>query len=120
VALAVAGVLGVLAAAPITAWATRSPGAVPHVRVVNPSARHVQVSTGQVGLGWVENRSELRFDDVIDQGDWWVFHFTYAGVDGGSLVLTRQALEAAGWKVTVPSSFTERMQAAGIAPSDGS
>jgi hypothetical protein len=55
---------------------------------------------------------------VIDQGEQWVFRFTYGGVDGGELVVPRTELEASGWKVTVPQQFAERMRAAGVGPSE--
>jgi hypothetical protein len=104
--------------------ASRLPSYVDNVTVANPHQWDVGVEVagaerdGWLGLGSVDRTASHEFQQVIDQGQQWVFRFSYAGVDGGELVVPRSELEASGWKVTVPEQFAERMRAAGVGPSE--
>ena len=104
--------------------ASRTPSYVDEVTVVNPHQWDVGVEVtgaqrdGWLGMGTVDRTASHGFAQVIDQGKHWVFRFSYAGVDGGELVVPRSELEASGWKVTVPEHFAERMRAAGVGASE--
>jgi hypothetical protein len=103
--------------------ATRPPSVVDGVTIVNPHAWSVEVSvTGREGDGWtgvgtVGREQTQTFEEVMDQGRSWIFRFSYGGVDGGELVVSRGQLERARWTITVPEVFSARMRAAGIEPS---
>ena len=103
--------------------ATRSPSFVDHVTVVNPHPWNVEVAVtgegrdGVVGLTSVGRGQTRTVEDVLDQGRTWTFTFSYGGVDGGELVISRAELERARWTVTVPEEFAARMRAAGMGPS---
>jgi hypothetical protein len=120
-ALAGAAVLATLA---FLLPASRTPSYVDEVTVANPHQWDVGVEVsgaerdGWLGMGTVDRTASHGFQQVIDQGQQWVFRFSYAGVDGGELVVPRSELEASGWKVTVPEQFAERMRAAGVGPSE--
>ena len=102
----------------------RLPSYVDAITVVNPHQWDAEADVtgagrdGWFGMGSVERTDSHTFEQVIDQGEQWVFRFTYGGVDGGELVVPRTELEASGWKVTVPEQFAERMRAAGVGPSE--
>jgi hypothetical protein len=103
---------------------SRLPSYVDDITVVNPHPWDVGVDVtgaerdGWLGMGTVDRTASHAFGQVIDQGEQWVFRFTYSGVDGGELVVTRNELEASDWKVTVPELFAERMRASGLGPSE--
>jgi hypothetical protein len=118
--VALAGALGFFA---LLRWAIPSVAFVDHVAVVNPSVYALEVEVGgaehhgRVGLGTVQRESTARFEEVVDQGDQWVFRFTSAGEPGGELTVSRQKLEADRWRVRVPQEVGDRLRAAGLPPS---
>lgn len=71
--------------------------------------------TQELGLGAVDPAKSQSFEEVIDQGDTWIFRFSYAGVDV-ERAIPRAELERDRWKVTVPDEFSERLEAAGTPP----
>jgi len=124
--LAVAAVAATIAAAALFYLLgpfLRVPHAVDSVTVSNPYRWHSEVDVGPpdgsrwVGLGRVSRESSRTFADVIDPGDQWVFRFAYSGIDSVELAISRSELEAAGWKVTVPDDFSERLETIGETPS---
>lgn len=123
VALALAGAAAIALMSLVFA-ASRLPSYVDNVTVANPHQWDVGVEVsgaerdGWLGMGTVDRTGSYAFQQVIDQGQEWVFRFSYAGVDGGELVVPRSELEASGWKVTVPEQFAERMRTAGVGPSE--
>ena len=54
---------------------------------------------------------------MLEQGDTWIFTFSYAGARATELRLSRDALAAADWTVTVPDSVGAALEAAGLDPS---
>lgn len=80
---------------------------------------HVQVR-GSTG-GWlllttVPPRSTREVREVIDQGDLWVFRFTYARYEPFDLEVSRQELAEAGWRVEVPQELEDALRDQDVAP----
>jgi hypothetical protein len=117
------GLVALLAVYVLLAQSLRMPTVVPHLAIVNPHDWRANVDVTDAGHhGWVrllgvERNGSRELHDVFDQGDTWVFRFSYGGVDGGEVALTRKDLAAAGWTVTVPDSFATSMRAASLLPS---
>jgi hypothetical protein len=101
----------------------RLPSYVDAISVSNPHVWHVEIDVGRpdgsrwIGLGRVGREETQTFQSVIDPGDEWMFRFEYGGIGRGDVVVNRTELERAGWKLTVPEEFAERMRAAGESPS---
>ena len=99
------------------------PARVSHLTVTNASEYDVNIKlTSGEGGNWlpfavVGQRSIREFQDVLDQGDTWVFAFTPQGRGGGEITISRADLSAAGWKVAVPESVIERFRTMGAPPS---
>lgn len=71
---------------------------------------------GWLPLGLARHGAETLFEEVIDQGDTWVFHFSYGGREAGEVLVGRAELARAGWKVEVPQEAAERLRAQGLVP----
>jgi hypothetical protein len=108
-------VVGTLLCAGMAA-ALRDPDVVPRVTVANHSAIPVNVSVrgtpagNRLVLETVPAGGRASTLDVIDQGDEWIFGFSWAGVDGGSVRVSRATLAADGWRLTVPPEVIARLQ----------
>jgi len=104
--------------------ALQGPSYIDELTIENPHQWHVNVDAsdssrdGWVSIGPLSRESTVTVQGVIDQGERWVFRFSYGGIDGGQLELTRPQLEQSGWKINVPDDFARRMQAAELEPSD--
>jgi hypothetical protein len=114
VGLALVAILAVVAA-------MRPPPFVDGVTVVNDSPFDVHVDVRPpdgpaLGLGTVPRDREIDFGAVLDQGETWSFTFTSGGEDGGSVDVTRGALERDGWRLTIPATTASRLDRAGLAP----
>lgn len=79
---------------------------------VNVDVRSADGSGGRLGLGTVSPTADQSFTSVIDQGDRWVFEFSYAGVEAGSIELVRNA--AVGGPVVIPDSVERTLRDAGL------
>ncbi|MDQ4134350.1 MAG: hypothetical protein M3179_14380 [Actinomycetota bacterium] len=117
VGAALAGALLLTLSSPL-----ESPERVDHITVVNPQAWNAEIDVtteardGWLGIGAVDRQDEQTFGEVIDQGDRWVFRFSYGG-EQSELVVDRGQLESEQWRVTVPSQFAERMRVGGVVES---
>jgi hypothetical protein len=102
------------------AWALRSPTYVSRVEITNDTGYSVNVDLaadgGRVGLGTVPAGDRLDLVDVIDQGDPWVFEFSYAGRKAGEVSTSRADLEAADWTIEVPEQVQTTLEREGFAP----
>lgn len=113
----------VLVLALLTAGCLGRPPTVERITVVNPTTYDLDVDVSdQARDGWlpvaiVEARSEAVAQEVLDQGDHWVFRFLHWGDPVGELSLTRAELERSGWRVEVPEHVLERLQQLGRPPS---
>jgi len=101
----------------------RGPSFVDEITVDNPHEWEVNIDVsdhrrdGWVGIGRVAREEVQTFEEILDQGQQWVFQFDYAEVAGGELTVNRSELERSGWSITVPDDFARRMRAAGVNPS---
>ena len=111
-------VIGV--AVPVARLAASEPRSFRRLTVHNPTPYLVNVDVrGDGRAGWLDVGSfrwqqQRTVEEVADQGRRWVFRFTYGGVEGGELVLTRDELARDGWRITVPAAVTERLRGAGL------
>jgi hypothetical protein len=92
---------------------------VERITIANPTAYDLDVDVtgpgqeGRLPIAIVEARSEDIAQDVIDQGDVWIFRFLHWGDSVGHLSLTRAELERNGWHVEVPEEVEERLEQMG-------
>ena len=95
---------------------------VDKVTIVNgtPYSANVDVTgkqrDGWLGLNTVEPQSTATFDQVIDQGEVWVFRFDYIGKYQQEVEVSRSKLEENDWTVEVPESFEHRLGEMGVPP----
>ena len=71
---------------------------------------------GWFDLGSVGRRTRM-VEEVVDQGDEWVFRFAYGGVQAGEIVMPRAELAKEGSKITVPPAVPDRLREAGVSES---
>jgi hypothetical protein len=99
------------------------PPRVDRITIVNQTGYDLDVDVaGPERGGWlpvaiVEAHSERVAEEVIDQGEVWVFRFSHWGDPVGELSLTRAELEGASWRVEVPAEVEERLQRLARPPS---
>ncbi|MET0420817.1 MAG: hypothetical protein ABW073_03860 [Acidimicrobiia bacterium] len=93
--------------------------AVAHVTVQNRSDLLIDtdVSDG-TGDGWLpisiaDPHGTTKTEEIIDQGDTWRFRFRAAGLDGGTISMSRAELEQANWTVTIPESAVAKLHQEG-------
>ena len=97
----------------------REPSRVSSLTFSNPSNYDVTVDVtskdhgGWLPLAVLDQGTNREYQDVLDQGDTWIFRFRAQGVDGGEAAVSRQDLAASGWKYAVPNDVIQRLQAAG-------
>ncbi len=81
---------------------------------------HVEISDearqGWLGLTVALRDQETTVQEVIDQGDIWVFRFEYAGEHVQDLEISRSELVRSDWTVEVPDSFGETLERLGVEP----
>ena len=120
------GLLAVIAALLLFVLTQRlipSPSFVDRVTIVNPTPYQINVEVSGagrdigIGLGAVPREQTKTFEDVLDQGDQWIFRFFAAGFNGGEVSVSKEDLLRGQWKLTVPGAVAERLAAAGASPS---
>lgn len=113
--LAILAVVGALFA--LTFWLVRPPPRVAHLDIVNHSSTEVEVGVSgparddRLGLAVALPQRTTRVDDVVDQGDEWVFAFGTAGCPAEEVRVSRQRLEEAGWRIAVPEQVLTALAA---------
>lgn len=96
---------------------------VDRVTIVNPTPYQISLRVSRAGwdtgtaLGTVAHGATKTFDDVLDQGEHWIFRFSASDLDGGELSVTREDLSRGHWNLTIPGAVAERLAAAGASPS---
>jgi len=89
------------------------------VRVDNRAGLAVQVdaldaSGDQVGLGEAEAQALTSFHEIPDIGARWTLVAAYGDREVYRETLTRTALAAANWTVTIPTTTTSALERAGF------
>ena len=111
-------VLAVLLAALVLAAATLlvdEPSRVRHFAIVNRGDTPITVAVSSSAddgvqlLGTVDPASTHTVHDLSDQGPSWVFSFSSAGVDLGSIRMSRAALAHQGWRFVVPGAVFDQL-----------
>jgi hypothetical protein len=120
------GVVVLIVAAAMIAlglWLVRDPVFVDRVQVRNSTGYDLNVDvTGSDRDGWLPisvatgDGNVTTTDDVVDQGDTWIFRFNYAGYPAGELRVPRSKLEDANWRVAVPNAVAKRLLDQGVLP----
>src|SRR4051794_30514584 len=118
---------GLLAAAAlvfiVAQLSVTSPATVSKVTFRNNTPYDLLVSAsgadreGVTALGTAVAHSSTEIDDVIDQGDRWVFHFEGQARDAGAIEVTRHNLASRRWTFTIPDAIGARLHAEGAKPS---
>ena len=103
-ALAALVVVGFLGASRLVA----GPAVVPQVTIANPTDDLVNVLAVDDGgsrlpLNIVEPHRTAVTHDVIDQGDTWTFVFRTSGRTIARVQMSREDLQRAHWRVSVPN-----------------
>jgi hypothetical protein len=107
----------------IIATGCTEPRHVDHITIRNGSPYSLTVSVadrgrdGYLGLGVVPREGEQTFTEVLDQGDLWVFRFTYGGEEAAELPVTRAVLQRNRWTVEVPQEVSSTLAGLGFAGS---
>jgi hypothetical protein len=89
---------------------------IDEVTIVNDTEypAHVDVADGTgnawMGLTSVDPESTMTVEEVIDQGEMWVFRFDYVGKYQEEVEVSRRELEQNDWTIDVPSSFEQRLR----------
>jgi hypothetical protein len=123
--LSLAAVLAVLISiASLVVPALRVPAHIPSVTIENNLVYLVEVTVSDgrgptAPVGPVNRGTTARFEDVVDLGDHWVFHFAGGGVGAGTVERSREDLASSGWRIVVPDDVGRRLQQAGLSPSAG-
>jgi hypothetical protein len=95
---------------------------VDEVTIVNDTdySANVDVSgktrNGWLGLTAVQPDSTTTVENVIDQGDVWIFRFDYGGKYDEEVEISRDELEENNWTIEVPGSFEQRLRDLDVAP----
>lgn len=99
------------------------PPTVDRITIVNPTGYDLDVDVAGPERGsWLpvaiaEARTERVAEEVIDQGEEWVFRFLHWGDPVGELSITRAELVGDGWQVEVPGEVEARLRQLGRPPS---
>jgi hypothetical protein len=92
------------------------PPTVDRITISNPTGYDLEVQVsdanrdGWLPTGIVEAGSEQISEQVIDQGEVWIFRFLHWGDPVGELELARSELERNGWRLEVPAQVEERLR----------
>jgi len=95
---------------------------VDEVAIVNDTeyAANIDVS-GKTRDGWllltsVDPHSTITVEEVIDQGEMWIFRFDYVGKYEEAVEISRSDLERRDWTIEVPKSFEQRLRDLNLSP----
>ena len=95
---------------------------VDEVTIVNDTEYSANVDVtdetrnGWLGLTAVQPASTTTVEEVIDQGEVWVFRFDYVGKYEEEVEVTRDELERNDWTVEVPESFELELHDLSVPP----
>ncbi len=95
---------------------------VDELSIVNETEYSASVEvTGIDRDGWlelklVEPHSTTVVEDVIDQGEVWIFRFDYLGKHQEEVEVSSSELAQSDWSVQVPQSFEQSLRDMGVPP----
>ena len=95
---------------------------VDEVAVVNDTEYSANIDvSGKAGDGLlllttVEPQSTTTVEEVIDQGEMWIFRFDYVGKYDQEVEMSRRQLEQDDWTIEVPRSFEQRLRELDFSP----
>lgn len=98
---------------------------VERVVLVNPTQYDLLVDVRSadeaswLGLGIAHRTAETAAQQVIDQGETWVFRFSYAGEEFGEERISRSNLVQNRWRYEIPERYGQILKDKGYAPSAG-
>jgi hypothetical protein len=72
-----------------------------------------------LGLGIAKRKAETVRQEVIDQGETWVFRFSYVGEKLAEDRISRSDLVGNRWRYEIPERFGQILKEKGYAPSIG-
>ena len=122
IALVIAAAIAGLALVRVASVAMETPDSVDRITIVNETDYGVDVDLrsapddSRLLLGRALPGADAARNQVLDAGDVWIFSFLRAGVDAGEVQLTRDQLEAADWRVSVPDEVVAAIEEAGQNP----
>jgi glycine cleavage system aminomethyltransferase T len=94
---------------------------VDEVTIVNDTEYSANVDvTGKARDGWlgltvVGPQSTTTVEEVIDQGEVWIFRFDYVGNEE-DVEISRRELEGRDWTIEVPRSFGQQLRDLDVPP----
>ena len=116
---------GVLSGCVLVLAACSDVSLVDSITIVNDTDYPAQTEvTGGDRNGWLllahaQQEQTTTVDEVIDQGDTWVFRFDYIDKYEEEVEVSRRELQQDDWTIEVPLSFEQRLRALGVpAPPD--
>ena len=71
---------------------------------------------GWLALNKLEPQSTTVVEDVIDQGEVWIFRFEYLGRHRVEVRVSRRELAQSDWSIEVPQSFEQGLRDRGVPP----
>lgn len=89
---------------------------VDRVTIVNPTSYDLDIAVsgsdrdGLLPLTIVDHGSTRAVQDVVDQGEVWVFHVRYQGTSVAEVAVARATLEGNEWTVEIPAEVEERLR----------
>lgn len=122
IALGVGGVAVLALVLPLLARLTAVPSFVDRISFDNRSEYDVSIRlTGEERDGWLivgtaRREATTTMEEIIDQGDVWIFGFFAQGEEAGELRVERSRLEDDGWRVAVPDRVGAELRAKGAPP----
>ncbi len=99
------------------------PTTLRRLTVQNPTPYLINVEvSGAERDGWLDVGSFRRertrtVEELADQGDQWVFRFSYGGAEAGEVTVSGDQLARDGWSMTVPSAVGENLRQGGLSES---
>lgn len=71
---------------------------------------------GWLSLTVVEPQSTATVEEIIDQGEVWIFRFAYVDRHEEDVQISRRELEENNWTIEVPPSFEQRLRDLDVPP----
>lgn len=118
---AVAVIAAVALAAVPASRLLEGPSFIDTLLVENPTRYDIRIDvSGEDGSGWMtigtaRREASSTFEEVIDQGEVWIFRFHAQAEEGGELRIERSELADDGWRLRIPDRVSEELQGKGAA-----